>query len=185
MDKRIRKSKKAIEDALISLMAEEDFESITINSIAEKADVNRGTIYLHYKDKYDLLEQCIEREINELLISCLPEGSGVYPSKNPLLRTFKYLEKNSFFYHTLLTNNGVPTFRNKLLNVMKDGMREQLNLNELNQNMNKEFLIQFWSSAAIGVIEWWIIQSMPFSAEEITEQLWILLERNQILPTIE
>ncbi|MFD4704142.1 TetR/AcrR family transcriptional regulator [Gottfriedia sp. NPDC058432] len=185
MDKRIRKSKKAIEDALISLMAENDFESITINSIAEKADVNRGTIYLHYKDKFDLLEQCIEREIKELLISCLPEGSGSFPSKTPLLRTFIYLEKNSFFYHTLLTNTGVPTFRNQLLSVMKDGMRDQLNLNELNQNMNKEFLIQFWSSATIGVIEWWITQSMPITAEEITEQLWILLERNQILPNIE
>jgi|SRR5690625_2730709 len=181
MDRRIRKSKKAIEEALISLMVENDFEDITINSIAERADVNRGTIYLHYKDKYDLLEQCIEREIQELLISCMPEGTESYPSKTPLLRTFKYLEEHSFIYHTLLTNKGVPTFRNKLLTVMKEGLREQLQLNGINQNMNKEILIEFWSSAIIGVIEWWITQSMPYTAEEITEHLWTLLERIQII----
>ncbi|AKL84527.1 TetR/AcrR family transcriptional regulator [Bacillus atrophaeus] len=181
MDKRIKKSKKAIEEALISLIAENDFEDITINSIAERADVNRGTIYLHYKDKYDLLEQCIEREIQELLIYCLPKGSGSYPSKTTLLQIFKYLEEHSFIYHTLLTNKGVPTFRNKLLTVMKEGLREQLQLNGINQNMNKEILIQFWSSAIIGVIEWWITQLMPYPVEEITEHLWTLLERNQII----
>lgn len=182
MDRRIKKSKKAIEEALISLMAENDFKDITINSIAERADVNRGTIYLHYKDKFDLLEQCIERKIQELLTFCLPEGSRSFPSKTPLLRTFKYLEEHSFTYHTLLINTAVPTFRNKLLDVMKEGLKEQLKLNGMNQNMNKEILIQFWSSATIGVIEWWITQSMPYPAEEITEQLWILLERNQIIP---
>lgn len=182
MDKRINKSRKAIEKALIHLMAEHDFEDITINSIAERADVNRGTIYLHYKDKFDLLEVYIERKIQELLTSCLPEGSRGYPSKTPLLRTLKHLEEHSFSYHTLLINKGAPTFRNQLLNVMKVGMREQLELSGINRNMNKEILIQFWSSAIIGVIEWWIAQSMPYPAEEVTEQLWSLLERNQITP---
>lgn len=181
MDKRIKKSKRAIKEALISLMAENDFEDITINSIAERADVNRGTIYLHYKDKFDLLDQCIESEIQKLLHSCLPEGSANYPSKTPLLRTFKYLEEHAFFYHTLLTNEGVPTFRNKLLHVTQEGMREQLNVSGMNKNMDKEILVQFWSSATIGVIEWWIMESMPCPAEKITEQLWALLERNQII----
>ncbi|SHN26222.1 TetR/AcrR family transcriptional regulator [Gracilibacillus kekensis] len=182
MDKRIKKSKRAIEEALISLMAENDFIDITINSIAERADVNRGTIYLHYEDKFDLLEQCIEGKIQKLLNFCLPEGSGSYPSKSSLLRTFNYLEEHSFTFHILLTNKGVPTFRKKILNVMKAGMKEQLELNGINQNINKEILIQFLPSATISVIEWWIIESMPYSPEDITEQLWILLEQNHFVP---
>jgi AcrR family transcriptional regulator len=47
-------------------MAKNDFERITINSIAEELDESRVTIYLQYKDKFVLLEQCIEREIKDL-----------------------------------------------------------------------------------------------------------------------
>ncbi|WP_141546916.1 TetR family transcriptional regulator [Bacillus sp. AFS053548] len=45
MDMRIRINH---EDVLISLMKKNDFERITINSFAEKADVSRGTIYLQF-----------------------------------------------------------------------------------------------------------------------------------------
>lgn len=47
MDRRIGKSKKVIIDALTQLMAEKDFDQITINEIAVRANVNRGTVYLH------------------------------------------------------------------------------------------------------------------------------------------
>lgn len=181
MDRRIRKSRKAIEEALISLMAESNFEGITMNAIAERADVNRGTVYLHYDDKYDLLEQCIEGQMQELLTSCMAEDSEQYPSKEPLFRTLKYMENHAFFYHTLLNNKGIPTFRDKLLTIIQEGMRNQLYTEGINKNMNEEILIQFWSSAIIGVIEWWILESMPYPAELVTEQLWALLERNQIL----
>lgn len=182
MDRRVRKSKKAIEDALISLMAEKPFEKITISSIAEQADVNRGTLYLHYEDKYDLLEQCIENQIQELLISCMAEVSGNFPSKRPLLHTLQYIEEHAFLYQTLLQNKGVPTFREQLLLVIQKSIRDQVYMQEINQNMNEDILIQFCSSAIIGVIEWWIMHSMPYPAEEVTEQLWTLLERNQMIP---
>ncbi|MFD0697655.1 TetR/AcrR family transcriptional regulator [Paenibacillus sp. GCM10027628] len=50
-------------NALIHLIGEKDFEKITINEIAERADVNRGTIYSHYSDKYDLLDKCLEAHL--------------------------------------------------------------------------------------------------------------------------
>lgn len=70
MDRRVEKSKKAITDALIKLMTEKDFEKITINEIADLANVNRGTVYFHFSDKYDLLNYCIEAHLNELVESC-------------------------------------------------------------------------------------------------------------------
>lgn len=67
MDRRIQKTKDAIIKAFVELMAEKNFEQITINEIADRADVNRGTVYLHYVDKYDLLDQCIETHLNKLM----------------------------------------------------------------------------------------------------------------------
>ena len=47
-------------------MEEKGFEAITVSDLTKKADINRGTFYLHYKDKYDLLEQSEEEIFVEL-----------------------------------------------------------------------------------------------------------------------
>ncbi|MRN55432.1 TetR/AcrR family transcriptional regulator [Paenibacillus monticola] len=186
MDRRIKKNQTAIMDALIQLMAEKDFEKITIHEIAECANVNRGTIYSHYLDKYDLLDKCIETQLKQLIESCLPvDDKGTYSSKASLLRTFELMEKNALFFRTLLTNKGVPSFRNHLQEMMKEGIREQIDENNLSlDDLRKEILVQFLSSATVGVIEWWFTHTMPCSAQEITEQLWALLQLNQVLPFI-
>jgi AcrR family transcriptional regulator len=57
VDRRIVKTKRLLENALVKLMIEKGFDKISIKDLTEEADINRGTFYLHYKDKYDLLEQ--------------------------------------------------------------------------------------------------------------------------------
>ncbi len=57
VDRRILKSQEAIKKAVTELMTKKRFDDITIQDIADKANVNRGTIYLHYMDKYDLLDK--------------------------------------------------------------------------------------------------------------------------------
>lgn len=62
MDRRIRKTTNAIKSALIHLLKTEPLDKITIQQIADTADVHRATFYQHYYDKYDLLDQ-IEYEV--------------------------------------------------------------------------------------------------------------------------
>lgn len=49
-DRRILRTKQSITKSFLELFSEKDFEQITINEIAERANVNRGTVYLHYSD---------------------------------------------------------------------------------------------------------------------------------------
>lgn len=57
VDRRIIRTKEAIRDALITLIEEKGFDAVSVINITSRADINRGTFYLHYRDKYDLLEQ--------------------------------------------------------------------------------------------------------------------------------
>lgn len=182
MDRRIQKTQDAIIEAFVELMAEKNFEQITINEIADRANVNRGTIYLHYVDKYDLLHQCIETHLNQLFTNCLPDGDiANLSSKTAMLRTFEYLEQHAFFYSTMLTNKGVPAFRNRLLTMAIQSLDKQIDMSGINRDMNKEILVQFLASAAVGVLEWWIAHSMPYPATDMVEHLWLLLERFQMV----
>lgn len=167
MDRRIQKTKDAIIEAFIKLMSVKNFEQITINEIAERANVNRGTVYLHYTDKFDLLDQCIEEHLDRLFQSCSPgRGADHLTVKASLLRTFEYLEQNAFFYSTMLTNKGILTFRNRLLSMTAQFFQEGVDKTGFQNGIKKDVQVQFLASAAVDVIEWWLTQSMPYPAKE-------------------
>lgn len=62
VDRRILRTKIAFHDALVHLIEEKGFDKLSVTDITTYANVNRGTFYLHYVDKYDLLDQ-IEAEL--------------------------------------------------------------------------------------------------------------------------
>ena len=182
VDRRIKKSREAIKKAFFELMAEKDFEHITIQLISEKANVNRGTFYLHYTDKFDLLDKCIEEQFEQLLRVCASTGHDQthYPTLDSLLATTKYFEEHFLFYSYMLNGKGMPSFRDRLHQLMVKGIEEQLNMEDINKGLNKDILVQFMASAIVGIVEWWIHNEMPVSANELARELWALLERNQI-----
>lgn len=63
-DRRQRKTRTAVQNAFMRLMLEKDISKITVKDVAELADINRSTFYLHYCDVYDVQDD-IEREAVE------------------------------------------------------------------------------------------------------------------------
>ncbi len=56
-DRRVRRTRRQLQQALVTLMREKELREITVRELTELADVNRGTFYAHYKDLEDMLEQ--------------------------------------------------------------------------------------------------------------------------------
>ncbi|HEX6047136.1 MAG TPA: TetR/AcrR family transcriptional regulator [Pyrinomonadaceae bacterium] len=54
-DARVRRTRDALGDALVALMQEKPFDSITVQDVLDRAQVGRSTFYAHYSDKDDLL----------------------------------------------------------------------------------------------------------------------------------
>ena len=53
-DRRVRKTKKAIHDVFCEMAKEKKLNEITIKELCARADINKSTFYLHYRDIYDL-----------------------------------------------------------------------------------------------------------------------------------
>ncbi len=172
MDRRIQKTKKAIFDAFISLLTEKSFEQITINEIADRADVNRSTVYFHFVDKYDLLEQCIDTHIAHLVVSCSSDTPEAL-----MFQTFLYLEQNSQVFTTLLNEKGIPAFRNKLIEMVLQRLENQDNHTSEDSGIPHEIRSQFLASAVVGVLEWWVMQSMPYKAREMVDYFNLLMKQ--------
>ncbi|MBK3720378.1 DNA-binding transcriptional regulator EnvR [Staphylococcus arlettae] len=76
-DRRVRKTRTAIKSAFIDLLRHKDLDKITVRDITTAADVNRGTFYLHYEDKYLLLSD-MENEYFAQLSSTLLTTDDFY-----------------------------------------------------------------------------------------------------------
>lgn len=177
LDRRSRKTRTAINDAFWKLMHKMDFEDITIRDITDEADIHRATFYLHFEDKYDLLE----KNICEMFYKLIEEDEALLASNasfsyDILLKFVLHCDEYFDFYSTMLHNRGTlffeKTFKEFLLERQK--MRYDFFPGEF---VERELSIQFYTSAVIGSIEWWIKNNRPLSPENMTQQLYELLRQ--------
>jgi AcrR family transcriptional regulator len=54
IDRRIRRTRDRLGDALIALILEKPFDAITVQEVLDRAGVGRSTFYAHFRDKDDL-----------------------------------------------------------------------------------------------------------------------------------
>jgi AcrR family transcriptional regulator len=112
IDRRVRKTRSALTEALIKLMAEKPFKSITVKELTDLADVNRATFYVHYKDIYDMLEQT-KREVRLIAQHMLDDhmdelSHGEYVGFTRDL--FSYFDEHGDLYALMLGENGDSAF---------------------------------------------------------------------------
>ena len=176
MDRRSGKTKKFLEDALIKLMIEKGFEKISIKDLTEEADINRGTFYLHYKDKYDLLEQKEDEFLKEFA-NLAESTSKKYPkdfkllsNKENLLQILKfvytYIKRNSDFMKVLLGANGDLNFQMKLKNFIEGMLIKNVEA-EFVGEIKLKYMGTVAASAQLGIIQKWLRTGMEESPEEL------------------
>jgi AcrR family transcriptional regulator len=176
VDRRILKSQEAIKKSVIELMSEKNFDDITIQNISDRANVHRATIYLHYADKFDLLDKLIEEHINEMRE--ISEWACEMDWKDATLVFFEYFERNYLFFSTMLASKGAPSFRSRLLELLIEEFKDEVDITEgKNHGLNEDVMLRFMGTAYVGVVEWWITNGMPNPPHDMARQVGILLER--------
>ena len=170
MDRRIVKTRTAIFQALVALMKENRFEAITIQDIADRADVNRGTIYLHFADKYDLLDKLVAEKLAELtrIFEIQFNQNGI--CIDDYTPVFKYFKDNFDFYSVLLSDHGAIFFRTRLHETILEITTIQ-NMGIRPEGLHVDVVNEMVASGFAGLIEWWIKNGMAYAPDEMAKQM--------------
>ena len=103
LDRRQRKTRKAIYDAFEALMRDAHYGTVTVAQIIERADVGRSTFYSHFETKDDLLDQMCRDMFDHIF-----EGVNEYCVTHPTLVTESIEGKLAhLLYHLRDTHSGV------------------------------------------------------------------------------
>src|SRR5215213_3921202 len=100
-DARVRRTRDALGDALIALMQEKSFDTITVQDVLDRAHVSRSTFYSHYSDKDDLLMSDVEEFFESVSMALSARGDKsdrVFPVKE----FFAHLVEAQPFFKALM-----------------------------------------------------------------------------------
>lgn len=165
-DRRILRTQQAIHQAFVALVKEKGFDALSVKDITSRANINRGTFYLHYKDKYDLLEQ-IETGIIRDLQGIIQQASAMNNLDRTILdeplpvvvEFFEYLRENAPLMHAVLGLRGDIAFQTRLkraieANIFNIGFFAPLTEESL--LVPREYFLSYVISAHLGVIQLWL-----------------------------
>ncbi len=65
-DRRIRRSRQQLHEALVTLILERGWDRVTVQAVCDRAGVGRSTFYVHFADKEDLLVGGLEHVRDDL-----------------------------------------------------------------------------------------------------------------------
>lgn len=179
MDRRQQKTRQAIFQALSGLLTEKRFHQITVEEIAQRANVGRSTFYAHFETKEELLAQMC-REIFPHVLAPRLEGEdthGFSPERDP------YALVTHLLYH-------IRDKRRDLAAIIAGGQGEGFwgpfqqwvagpLLERMLEGREKEtlaipysFLAGHIANSLIYLIRWWMEQGMTATPEEMAAIFW-------------
>ncbi len=173
-----RKTKQLIQTSFMRILENEAFESISVGDITKAAQINRGTFYLHYKDKFDLLDQ-IEQQLFEDVGNHIDELQTHYSSTHTFEKGQEQLAATLFssirlhapILKIFLSNRGRAGFHIRFRDAFSEKVRINLEKNEsltANLKVPMEYFLSFITSAFLGLIEQWVQNGLDKTPEEMT-----------------
>ena len=100
-DARVRRTRDALGDALVALMQEKPFDTITVQDVLDRAHVSRSTFYSHYSDKDDLLMSDAD-EFFQALSMALSQHGDKSDRVFPVQEFFAHLSNVQPFFKALV-----------------------------------------------------------------------------------
>lgn len=170
-DRRIERTRRLLETALIELLQEHPFEQISVQDITDYANVGRTTFYLHYKDKDDVLDSVIRSMIEDtdallppLTLDAVTQGQVAIG-----VAAFRHVANNQKFYMAMLGKNG-PAFiaartRNRVAGIIAERLKLLAAPN--GTRIPIDVMAQHMAGSMIAMMGWWLETGMTQSPEEM------------------
>lgn len=175
---RSTQTKAKLKNSFIKLVREKGLDNVTVSDLARDSKINRGTFYLHYLDKYDLMEKLEEQAIDDLKqillfdknTENLNDPIELIPY-DAILKALIYVKNDFDFIKTLASDGGDPNFIlmiKEILSQMIDSKIQQSEKLTFSQKMLPEdYAREILLSSMVAILVLWIKKDAAESPEEI------------------
>ena len=177
IDRRVRKTRRALKEALIEKLKDKPIQEITVREIADEIDINRGTFYQHYRDIYDMLSQ-IESELfgefGELLDNS--EKHHTHDIMSTFIGFVTLLKENRDLVLVLLGPNGDPAFVDRVKEMVREHVIDAwMRVNSSDMIQYFDYYYEFVVAGCIGLFQKWLATGAKESPEKLAQMVDAIL----------
>lgn len=176
IDRRVIKTEKALEEALLSLLQAKPIEQITTTELCRTAGINRNTFYAHYPNPMNLLER-IENEFIKYIVDLIGTSINEESYSVLLQRIFELIIEHKSLSMILLSRNGDPNCLRRIIETARvpviDYMKT-IGTNLPDEDLNT--LFSFLSHGAKQLILQWTENNFDQSPEELAKTVGNLVD---------
>ncbi len=169
----------------LQLVLEKGYDAISIQDITERADLGRGTFYLHFKDK----EEVVWTAFKDLFVELEQEAHKQLDRHMPqvefygFLNIFRHAEKNRDLYRLMFGGQGsamlTARVQDFLAGAFLDDIRNAPQPPEINFNIPEEIEAQLLTGMITRLLFWWLEKPNNYTPEQIAAMTYEALYRKQ------
>jgi len=191
LDRRVARTRRALQNALIQLILEHGYDNVTIEEITQRADLGRTTFYLHFTDKEDLLMQAIDTICDDFIEEHKTVLSRINKEKNfaenkllanfdqgILYHIFSHARDNANLYKVMLRGEGDAKISRRFASIIQDETLKRLSsIQNHKLKVPKDIFSVWFSGNLVTLITWWLENNQPYPIETMVEyfqQLFLL-----------
>ena len=172
MDARVRKTRRRLRDALVSLIHEKSYHAIVVNEILERADVGRSAFYAHFSNKNALLASGIDHILQRTLPRRIPSTGG--PLAKVLWFSFPVLDYVGQCRHAAeakMSRRGRAVIHQHLRQALVERIRGDVKaaiqrVEPPGISIPADLLAEHIVSTFILTLAWWIDSGSPLSPHQ-------------------
>ena len=161
-DRRTQKTRKALHEALTSLLFEKSYDVILVQEILERANAGRSTFYTHFRDKSELLVEGLEG-LQDLLRKAQMAAPAIAGKKNEKvigfsLAMFEHAHDHKKLYQALVNGSGWIMVRQRIEEILMQLMRDEARTHfkrKASSEVPFELFIHFLGATFMSVMTWW------------------------------
>lgn len=174
VDRRVKRTKRALQVALVQLIREKGYDAVTIQDITDRANLGRTTFYLHYESKEallldhhaDLLEHLNMKRWTADELLCKSEARG-------LIHFLELVAGSKEFYRAVRSARDSGMILRAMQTRISRNLQESLQEIFPGQEPGLPLIVlcNYVAGAQLSLINWWVETRTDYSTADIAGML--------------
>lgn len=176
------RTRKQLEQATKELVIEKGYDAVTIQDIVDRADLGRGTFYLHFQDKEEAVWSLIERGMREddaLAHQMVTADSDALSLERGFADIFRHADQHRDLFTVMLGSQGSSALTNRVQDWLADDFIKEIELFSLTTTRKPvplNIVAQIITGALTRLIIWWLKTENNYSPEQMASLMYQSLE---------
>jgi AcrR family transcriptional regulator len=169
VQRRVARTKAAIEDAFVQLVLERGYERVAVEDISDRADLARATFYSHYPNKEAVLFSVSNRLVEDLMQRIAYQGGPWNAVRRDAIQTaFKHAAENPDLYRACMSDARTrQAYLSILCRYAEQNFRDRLNALGHQPRIPVPVMARAFVGAQVAILDAWLAGELEGDVEQL------------------